>query len=259
MLAANEAVAELFREKELAFLRRIHPLPTPRKLKALTEFVTELGIKVDNLQDRFELQKLLNKVNGRPEQHAVHFATLRSLPKAVYSPEEEGHFALASDCYCHFTSPIRRYPDLTVHRLIDAIITGRSPRDHLDELFVKGQHCSDREQRATSAERELTKLKLLHYLSDRIGEEMDAVVTGVEGFGLFVQGTELPAEGLVPIDSLVDDYYSFDRTTHTLSGRRSGNTYRLGDRLQVTVARVDLQRRELDLRLTKQKKRRKRR
>ncbi len=259
MLAANEAVAELFREKELAFLRRIHPLPTPRKLKALTEFVTELGIKVDSLQSRFELQKLLNKVNGRPEQHAVHFATLRSLPKAVYSPEEEGHFALASDCYCHFTSPIRRYPDLTVHRLIDSILTGRSPRDHLDELFVKGQHCSDREQRATSAERELTKLKLLHYLSDRIGEEMDAVVTGVEGFGLFVQGTELPAEGLVPIDSLVDDYYSFDRTTHTLSGRRSGNSYRLGDRLRVTVARVDLQRRELDFRLTKQKKRRKRR
>ncbi len=256
MLAANESVAELLYEKKVPFLRRIHKPPTLRKLKALTEFVGELGLKVNNLENRFELQKLLSRVVGRPEQHAVNFAVLRSLQRAVYSPVEEGHHALASDCYCHFTSPIRRYPDLTVHRLIDAVLRRRKPTVRLDELMVLGQHCSDREQRADSAERDLTKLKLLHYLSQRIGEEMDVVVTGVESFGLFVQGVQLPAEGLVHIDSLADDYYHYERATHTLAGRRSGNAYRLGDQLRVAVARVDLERRELDFRLVQRKKRR---
>ena len=254
MLAANEAVAEMLHEKQHHFLRRVHEPPAPRKLKALTEFVGELGFKVQSLESRFELQKLLRQVAGRPEERAVNFATLRSLQRAEYSPVEEGHYALASRCYCHFTSPIRRYPDLTVHRLIDAILTGRKPRNDFDELVVLGRHCSDRERRAETAERNLTKLKLLLYLSERIGEEMDAVVTGVESFGLFVQGIELPAEGLVHADSLTDDYYRLDRTTHTLAGHRSGNTYRLGDRLRVAVARVDLDRRELDFRLVVRKK-----
>jgi len=254
MLAANEAVAEMLHEKKLQFLRRIHESPAPRKLKALTEFVRELGYKVESLESRFELQKLLKKAAGRPEEHAVNFATLRSLQRAEYSPAEEGHYALASDCYCHFTSPIRRYPDLTVHRLIDAILAGRAPSQHLDELLVLGRHCSDRERRAESAERELVKLKLLAFFSQRIGQEMDAVVTGVESYGLFVQGVELPAEGLVHADSLLDDYYRFDRQTHTLCGHRSGNVFRLGDRLRVAVARVDLERRELDFRLLRRRK-----
>ncbi len=256
MLSANEAVAELLHARQLPFLRRIHQPPVERKLKALTDFVAELGLKVDNLQNRFELQKLLRRVVGRPEQHAVHFAALRSLQRAVYSPEEEGHYALASDCYCHFTSPIRRYPDLTVHRLIDAMLSRRKPRHGYDQLVVLGEHCSQQERRAESAERELTTLKLLHYLNGRIGQEMDTVVTGVESFGLFVRGIELPAEGLIHIDSLTDDYYRFDRATHTLAGHRSGNTFRLGDMLRVAVARVDLERRELDLRLVTRKKRR---
>ena len=193
-------------------------------------------------------------MTGRPEQRAVHFAVLRSLQRAVYSPAEEGHYALASDCYCHFTSPIRRYPDLTVHRLLGELLTGRKPRSHLDELVVLGQHCSDCEQRAEAAERELTKLKLLAYLSGRIGEEMDAVITGVESFGLFVEGVELPAQGLIHADALSDDYYHFDRSTHSLTGRREGNRYRLGDLLRVAVARVDLERRELDFRLVQRKK-----
>jgi len=255
MLAANEAVAEALRQKAVPFLRRIHEAPAPRKLKALAEFVNELGLKVKNLQSRFELQKLLDRVIGRPQQHAVHFAALRSLQRAEYSPAEEGHYALASDCYCHFTSPIRRYPDLTIHRLVEALLRGRTARRKTDELVLLGRHCSDREQRAEKAERELTALKLLHYLSQRIGEEMDAVVTGVESFGLFVQGTELPAEGLIHARSLVDDYYTFDRATHTLAGYRSGNCFRLGDLLRVAVAEVDLERRELDFRLVGRKKR----
>ena len=249
MLAANEAVAEMLDEKGLLFLRRIHRPPKLAKLKALAEFVAELGLPADNLQSRFGLQALLAAVAGRPERHAVNYAVLRSLQRAVYGPEDEGHFALASDCYCHFTSPIRRYPDLTVHRLLDDVLRGGKPAQDLGKLVVAGEHCSEQEQRAEEAERELTRLKLFHYLSTRIGEEMDALITGVESFGLFVEGVKLPAEGLIHVDSLVDDYYRYDRTTHTLSGYRSGNSFRLGDLVRVAVARVDLERRELDFRL----------
>jgi ribonuclease R len=246
MLAANEAVAETIHERGLHFLRRVHQSPSPQKLKALTEFAAELGYKTGSLQSRFALQKLLAAAVGRPEQHAVHFAVLRSMQRAIYSPMEEGHYALASDCYCHFTSPIRRYPDLTVHRLVDLILRKTKPRNNYDELVVLGRHCSDREQRAETAERELTKLKLLAYLSDRIGEEMDAVITGVESYGLFVQGVQLPAEGLVRVETLRDDFYRFDRASHTLAGHRAQNSYRLGDLVRVAVARVDLERREID-------------
>ncbi|MGA2065337.1 MAG: ribonuclease R [Thermoguttaceae bacterium] len=249
MLAANEAVAERLHAKGIALLRRVHEPPREHKLRALAEFVRALGLEVRSLQDRFELQRLLDEVRGTPHQHAVHYAALRAMQRAVYSPKEEGHYALASPCYCHFTSPIRRYPDLVVHRLLDEVLSGRKPRAHLDQLVLLGQHCSDREQRADAAERDLTKLKLLAYLADRVGMEMDALVTGVEGFGLFVEGIELPAEGLIHADALADDYYRFDRATHTLWGRRSANRYRLGDRLRVAVARVDLGRRELDFRL----------
>ena len=177
------------------------------------------------------------------------------LQRAIYSPKEEGHYALASDCYCHFTSPIRRYPDLTVHRLMESLLTGKKPRNDPGELVVLGEHCSDREQRAEAAERELTKVKLLAYMADRIGEEMDGVVTGVESFGLFVQGLELPAEGLLHVDALQDDYYRYDRAAHTLTGHRSGNTFRLGDQVRVAVSRVDVERRELDFRLVSHKRR----
>ncbi len=249
MLAANEAVAELLHKAGLHFLRRVHEAPDPRKLKALTEFVTSLGFRVESLESRFELQKLLAEVAGQPEERAVNYSLLRSLQRAIYSPQEEGHYALASDCYCHFTSPIRRYPDLTIHRLLDAVMSGKKPRNDFGEMAVLGEHCSDRERRSEAAERELTKVKLLDYLRGRIGLELEAVVTGVEEFGLFVQGIELPAEGLVHVSSLQDDFYRYDRATHTLSGNRSGNSFRLGDALTVAVARVDVDRRELDFRV----------
>lgn len=254
MLAANEAVAETLRDHGLHFLRRVHQAPSPPKIQVLQEFMTELGYKTGNLQSRFELQKLLQAAAGRPEQHAIHFAVLRSLQRAIYSPMDQGHYALASECYCHFTSPIRRYPDLTIHRLVDAILTKKKPRNDFEELVAEGRHCSDREQRAEAAERDLTKLKLLAYLSTRIGEEMDAVVTGVESYGIFVQGLDLPAEGLIRVEALRDDYYRFDRATHTLAGHREGNSYRLGDLLRVAVARVDMERRELDFRVVERKK-----
>jgi ribonuclease R len=249
MLAANEAVAEKIHAQSWPFLRRIHQTPDPRKLKALTEFINSLGIATESLESRFELQRVLRAVEGLPEQHAVNYAVLRSMQRAVYGPAVEGHYALASDCYCHFTSPIRRYPDLTVHRLIDTLLSHRKPHQDFDTLVISGEHCSEREQRAQSAERDLTKLKLLNYLAGRIGEQMDAVVTGVEEYGLFAMGVELPAEGLIPVTTLADDYYRYDGRTHTLSGHRSGNTFRLGDRIRVEVARVELDRRELDFRI----------
>lgn len=249
MLAANEAVAELLFKRDLHFLRRVHNSPDPRKLKLLTEFVTGLGFKVESLESRFEMQRLLEAVKGRPEQHAVNYALLRSLQRAVYAPEAEGHYALASDCYCHFTSPIRRYPDLTVHRLLDTVMSGKKPRNDFGELAIAGVHCSDRERRAESAERELTKVKLLNFLATRIGEQLSGVITGVEEFGFFVQGVELPAEGLVHVSSLQDDFYHFERRSHSLTGRRAGNAFRLGDMVDVVIARVDVDRRELDFRL----------
>ncbi|MFM7207340.1 MAG: ribonuclease R [Planctomycetaceae bacterium] len=247
MLAANEAVASALKAAEAPFLRRIHAAPDPRKLRQLTEFVSELGFEVDSLESRFELQRLLDMARGTPEEHAVHYAVLRSLTRAAYGPQDEGHYALASDCYCHFTSPIRRYPDLTIHRAVEAVARGR--RVPFEGLLQLGGDCSDLERRAETAERELVKLKLLNFLTSRIGMELDAVVTGVEPFGLFVQGLGLPAEGLVPLDTLPDDAYRYDRASHTLAGRRAGQTFRLGDRVRVAVARVDTDRRELDFRL----------
>jgi ribonuclease R len=249
MLAANEAVAERLFEAGLPFLRRVHGNPDPRKLKLLTEFARELGFEVESLESRFELQRLLEEVRGDVREYAVNYAVLRSMQRAVYSPEEEGHYALASRCYCHFTSPIRRYPDLTVHRLIDALAHKRKPEQKMDELMVLGDHCSEREQRATDAERELNKVKLLLYLSDKIGLELEGVITGVESFGLFVIGVELPAEGFVHISSLADDYYRYDRAGHVIEGFRSGNTFRLGDSVRVAVAAVDVDARQLDFRL----------
>lgn len=249
MLAANEAVAEFLQEKGLHFLRRVHKDPLLRKLRDLTDFVTGLGIETESLESRFAIQRLLEAVAGRPEQHAVHYAVLRSLQRAIYSPRPEGHYALATDTYCHFTAPIRRYPDLTVHRLLDALLDNRKPVTDFDRLVLLGEHCSRREERAEIAERELVKLKLLGYLQNHIGLEMEGVITGVERYGLFVQGVELPAEGLVHISTLDDDFYRFDRKTHSLVGYREGHTYRLGDKVRVKVARVDLDRRQLDFRI----------
>jgi ribonuclease R len=249
MLAANIAVATKLRDAGLIFLRRVHGDPDSRKLKTLTGFVRELGFKVESLESRFELQKLLDQVQSDPRRHAVNYAVLRSMQRAIYSPEDEGHYALAADCYCHFTSPIRRYPDLMVHRLLNQLNLGKKPPQKIEEYFAWGDHCSEREQRATNAERELTKVKLLTYLTDKIGLEMEGIITGVERFGLFVVGREIPAEGFIHISALGDDYYKFDRDTHSITGFQAGNAYRLGDIVRVAVATVDVDARTLDFKM----------
>jgi len=254
MLAANEAVATLLSDKELYFLRRVHSNPDPLKLKNLAQFMRELGIECESLESRFEIKRVVELAVGTPQVHAVHYAVLRSMKKAVYSPEVEGHYALNSRNYCHFTSPIRRYPDLTIHRMIEAIVHGKTPPNDFDQQALLGEHCSEREQRAAAAERELIKVKLLTYLSSRVGEQMDAVITGVERFGLFACGRELPADGLIHISSLQDDNYQFDADTHSLVGRRAGNSFRLGDLIRVEIAHVDVDRRSLDFRIVTSEK-----
>ena len=162
-----------------------------------------------------------------------------------------------SEHYAHFTSPIRRYPDLTIHRILSQLIAGQKPPNDFDQMMLLGEHCSHREQRAESAERELIKFKLLNFLRTRIGQTMEAVITGVERFGLFAQGTELPAEGFIHISALDDDFYEYEAASHTLTGHRLGNSFRLGDLVQVEIAHVDVDRRQLDFRLPPPDKRRK--
>jgi ribonuclease R len=249
MLAANEAVAGQLEELGVPFLRRVHPAPEPTKLEAFAGFARSLGYKIDSHLDRFALQRVLKQSSSQPDVYAVHYALLRSLKQAVYSPVEEGHYALASNTYCHFTSPIRRYPDLTVHRLLGRWLrTGRVAGDDA-ELQALGEHCSKTERRAETAERELIKVKLLTYMNERLGAELGAIVTGVADYGFFAQAEELPVEGLVHISTLTDDYYYYDEATHSLTGRRTKRRYRLGDRVKVKVVRVDMQRRQLDFRV----------
>jgi len=259
MLAANEAVARHLEDRDYLFLRRIHPEPDPQKLRAFAEFAASLGLKIERPQSRPELQKVISQSIGRPEVYAVNYALLRSLKQAVYSPADEGHYALASDCYCHFTSPIRRYPDLTIHRLIEETIGAGTkkrrrkrsdgPRGDEGALLALGEHCTLTERRAEQAERELIKLKLLGYLEQRVGMELDAVITGVEDFGFFAQAEQMPADGLVHVSTLGDDYYYLEEATHSLVGRRRGRRYRLGDVVRLRIVRVDLDRRQLDFRL----------
>jgi ribonuclease R len=254
MLAANEAVADLLDRKGIAFLRRVHPAPDPAKLKAFADFAHILGYKIKRETDRHALQRVLDQSAKRPEVHAVHYALLRSLKQATYSPEKDDHYALASENYCHFTSPIRRYPDLTVHRLLDQLLKRGKAGTDFQELLVLGEHCSKMERRAELAERELVKYKLLVYMSERLGLEMETIITGVADYGFYSQAETIPVEGLVHISTLRDDYYHFDESAHSLIGQRTKRRYRLGDKVHVKVIRVDLQRRQLDFRVVGVKK-----
>lgn len=246
MLAANEAVARHLVDLELYLMRRIHESPSPVKLADLKTMLADLGYKSGNIQSRFELKRIIEEARDTPSGPAVHFAILRAMQKAIYSPRELGHYALASDAYCHFTSPIRRYPDLIIHRMIGALVDGKKPASSFGRLQQLAGHCSEMEQRAEQAERELIKLKLINFLRERIGMEMDATITGVEPFGLFAQGVELPASGLIAVDSLPHDRYFFDRGTRTLQGYRAGNRFRLGDSVRIRVVNADPDRREIE-------------
>jgi ribonuclease R len=199
-------------------------------------------------------QKLLDKLKGKPEEKLISHLMLRSMKQARYAAENLGHFGLAADHYTHFTSPIRRYPDLVVHRLIREFLRKR----HLSERrqFVLsstlpeiGLHTSNRERVAMEAEREVVEVKKLQFMADKVGEEFSGIISGVTSFGLFVELEKFLVEGLIRLTSLHDDFYRFEEKRHRLVGDRLGQSFRLGDRVQVRLEKVDLERRQMDFAL----------
>ncbi len=262
MVEANEAVARQLERAGIPCMRRVHPKPDAEASEELQHYATSVGHRLSDPTDRRDLQKLLNRVRGTPEAYGVHLAVLRSLQKAEYRMEPQGHFALGSSAYAHFTSPIRRYPDLAVHRAVDALVRGRgaagearrrgdrkgaTPNLAEAPMDEAAAHCSRTERRAEAAERELTKIKLLEYLQARVGDTFTGVITGVQAFGVFVENPGLLIDGLVHISRLADDYYTFDREKWRLVGRKTGRVLRVGTELQVRIAAVDIPRRQLDL------------
>jgi ribonuclease R len=213
-----------------------------------------LGYDLPDAEDRRAIQGLLDRVRGKPESFAVNLACLRSMQQAEYSPKVVGHYALASDHYCHFTSPIRRYPDLTVHRLIDHLLAGelqtavdRRRAQSEETLLELGAHCSANERRAEAAERELRLVLVLRLLEGQLGITLKGVVTGVANVGIFVQLERYLIEGLLKFDSLPDDWWEVDAAHGAIIGQRSGRRIEIGDRMRVTIARIHLPTRQLDL------------
>ena len=246
MLAANVCAADFLQKNNQTTLYRIHEDPSPEKIEALRNFLKEFGIQLGgkNKPSAKDYAQTLLKIQGRPDAQLLQTVMLRSLQQAVYSPDVAGHFGLAYDYYTHFTSPIRRYPDLLIHRAIKAVLNGKSyePGDW-NEL---GKHCSLTERRADEATRDVESWLKCFYMQDRIGEFFDGVISSVTGFGLFVALDNVYVEGLVHISELPSDYFHFDATKHTLLGERTGKQYRLGDRLQVKLVRVDLETSKID-------------
>ena len=244
MLMANETVAEEYYWRELPFLYRTHEVPDEEKIRQLSTFINNFGyhIHVRNEVRPKEIQKLLERVDGTPEEALISRLALRSMKQARYTTENTGHFGLAAKYYTHFTSPIRRYPDLQIHRIIKENLRGRLNEDriaHYEEILPKvAAQCSDRERRAEEAEREVVRMKKAEYMYSHIGEEYDGVISGVTKWGVYV---ELPntVEGLVHVADMRDDHYEFSEQTYELTGQHTGKSYKLGQSVRVCVTDAD--------------------
>lgn len=249
MVEANEAVARILRKAGVSYLRRIHGEPIEDAAGTCRRILSLLGYELPDDADRRMIQDILDRAKGKPEAFTVNLSVLRTMQAAEYSPMDVGHYALASKDYCHFTSPIRRYPDLTVHRLVDALVRGESLEEApgQDELVELGRWCSQGERQAESAERELREVLVLRLLEDRVGDEFDGVVTGVANVGLFVQLQHYLVEGLVSFNVLGDDWWEVDTRYGVVEGERSGVRISIGDPMKVKVAAVYVPPRKLDL------------
>ena len=254
MLVANETVARHLEGQDVPTLYRVHEAPDPLKVAEFGEFISTLGYSLatsGNMPRPGDFRRLLERLHGKPEERPIAFLMLRTMQKARYEAANLGHFGLAASSYTHFTSPIRRYPDLVVHRVLRESRAGRMDeerrRDLSDELPAVARYTSERERRAEEAERELVQWKKVRFMADKVGDEFNGYVTGVTAFGLFVELIEHFVEGLVHISTMADDYYRFVERAHLLSGETTGKTYRLGDQVRVQVVRVDRERRLVDL------------
>lgn len=254
MLAANVCAADFLQKNGQTTLYRIHESPTPVKIDTLRKFLKEFGIQLGgkNKPSAQDYAQTLLKIQGRPDAQLLQTVMLRSLQQAIYSPDLAGHFGLAYDAYTHFTSPIRRYPDLLVHRAIKAVLNGETY--HPGDWSEFGQHCSMTERRADDATRDVESWLKCFYMQDKIGESFDGVISSVTGFGLFVALDNVYVEGLVHISELPSDYFHFDATKHILLGERSGKQYRLGDRIRIKLVRVDLETSKIDFVLAEPEK-----
>ena len=248
MIAANEAVAHFMEEKGFPFIYRIHEPPKKEAMDEFRRFISHLGYKMRKESDHSpkEFQRILSDIKGRPEERVVNEILLRSMKWAKYSAKNLGHFGLASDGYTHFTSPIRRYPDLIVHRLLKRVLSKKEVKIPEEVLANKADHLSNRERVAMEAEREILGRYRVRFMKDKIGEEFEGIISGVAAFGFFVELRDIFVEGLVRVTSLHDDYYQYHEKRYCLVGERTHKTFRIGDEVKVRVDRVDVERRHID-------------
>lgn len=253
MIAANEAVAHFMEERGSPFIYRIHEPPKREAVDEFRRFISHLGYKMKKDSDHSpkEVQKVLLEVKGRPEERVVNNVLLRSMKWAKYSAQNLGHFGLASDSYTHFTSPIRRYPDLIVHRLLKRVLFKKEVTISEEELARKADHLSQRERVAMEAEREILDRYRVRFMREKIGEIFEGVISGVSAFGFFVELKDIFVEGLVRVTSLHDDYYQYHENRYCLVGERTHKTFRIGDQVRARVDRVDVERRHIDFGLVK--------
>ena len=258
MLIANETVAQHFYWQELPFVYRTHDRPDPEKIQKLAAFLRNFGYSLKLSQDVVhpkELQKLLCRIEGTPEEAMLSRLTLRSMKQARYTTDNTGHFGLSCPCYCHFTSPIRRYPDLQIHRIIKEQLRGRLQENRITHyaaiLPEVAKHCSQMERRADEAERETDRLKKVQYMESRIGNVYEGVISGIMSWGIYVE-LENTVEGMIRAGDLPGDFFYYDEENYEMAGETTGMRYKLGQKLTVQVKETDRFRRTIDFCIPKE-------